>query len=274
MSEIRRILVALDASPASRAAARVAAQLASRLEAELLGLFVEDVELLRLANSPLAREVDFLTRSHGDLETLSLERQLRIHAERARRTLEDIAAPLGVPWDFRVTRGRVSDEILAAADEADLVSLGHLGYSMRHSRLLGATARALIARKKRLILMLDRPVEVRAPVVVLYDTTDAARDALAIGARLAALLESTLRVVLLGEEEAPLRAELGDRLGEQQASSARVRWLRRPTPERVAHALGTQNAGVVIVPLGKPPLDEAHLEHLVAEARCPVLAVG
>jgi hypothetical protein len=52
--EIHRILVALDASVRSLAALEAAAELAAEWHAELLGLFVEDVELLRLAATPAA----------------------------------------------------------------------------------------------------------------------------------------------------------------------------------------------------------------------------
>ena len=44
---IRRILVALDTSPHSQAAMEAAIELAARFEAELAGMFVEDVNLLR-----------------------------------------------------------------------------------------------------------------------------------------------------------------------------------------------------------------------------------
>ena len=43
---IRRILVALDASPHSLAALEAASELADALKAELVGIFVEDVNLL------------------------------------------------------------------------------------------------------------------------------------------------------------------------------------------------------------------------------------
>ena len=46
---IRRILVALDASPHSQAALQAASELAAALKAELVGIFVEDVNLLHLA---------------------------------------------------------------------------------------------------------------------------------------------------------------------------------------------------------------------------------
>ena len=53
-AHIARILVALDASPASVAAAAAAASLAGRLHAELEGVFVEDADLLALAAYPAA----------------------------------------------------------------------------------------------------------------------------------------------------------------------------------------------------------------------------
>ena len=50
--QMRRILVAVDASPHSLAALDAALRLAADLEAEIIGLFVEDINLLRLAGMP------------------------------------------------------------------------------------------------------------------------------------------------------------------------------------------------------------------------------
>jgi nucleotide-binding universal stress UspA family protein len=53
----QRILVALDASPASLAALDFATELAERHQAELLGIYVEDINLLRSAEIPFTREI-------------------------------------------------------------------------------------------------------------------------------------------------------------------------------------------------------------------------
>ena len=45
--KVERILVAIDTSPYGRSAMEAAAELAAEFQAELLGLFVEDVSLLR-----------------------------------------------------------------------------------------------------------------------------------------------------------------------------------------------------------------------------------
>ena len=54
---IRRIIVGLEPRPRADPLIAAAAALAERLPAELLGLFVENVELLHFAGLPFAREV-------------------------------------------------------------------------------------------------------------------------------------------------------------------------------------------------------------------------
>ena len=56
-SPIRRVVVALDASPCSRIVLRGAARISAALGAEVEGLFVEDIRLLTLAELPIAAEV-------------------------------------------------------------------------------------------------------------------------------------------------------------------------------------------------------------------------
>ena len=54
---IDRVMVALDSTKQSQAALKAAAELAARLNVELIGLFVEDINLLQLASLPFAREI-------------------------------------------------------------------------------------------------------------------------------------------------------------------------------------------------------------------------
>lgn len=86
-----RILVALDNSPASLAAAEAGAQLAAALGAEISGLFVEDDRLLGLGHLAITREFDPLTATTRDVVREDLERQLRALAARARKFLARLA---------------------------------------------------------------------------------------------------------------------------------------------------------------------------------------
>jgi nucleotide-binding universal stress UspA family protein len=84
---IRRILVALDASRHSLAALEAAAELAARLKAELAGLFVEDINLVRLAGLPFAREIRYPSATIQQLDSPRLEQELKVQATRMRRAL-------------------------------------------------------------------------------------------------------------------------------------------------------------------------------------------
>ena len=81
---IRRILVALDSSRASLAALDAAVDLAGRIDAELLGIFVEDVELLRMADAPYAREILYPSAMEAPLSRGTMERNFKAQSAQAR----------------------------------------------------------------------------------------------------------------------------------------------------------------------------------------------
>ena len=119
---VRRIIVGLDAAaPLNRAALEAAVALAERAEAELVGLFVENVELLHLAALPFAREVGYPSATSREFDVARMERALRALAFDAERLLGSVAGRGPVRWSFRVTRGVLAAELLAAAREADLL---------------------------------------------------------------------------------------------------------------------------------------------------------
>ncbi len=267
---IRRILVALDASPDSLAAAEAAAEMAALLSAELHGLFVEDAELLRLVESPLARELDLLTASTRDTEPRKVKGQLKAHARRARETLDNLANRLRVKSSFQVARGTVAQEILTAAEEADLVTLGRIGWTVRRRRDLGKTARALISQRRGRVLLLERSVAVKAPIVVLFDASDAALDALELAVHLAGRRHDPLRVLLIGKTPNILDSEAADRL---PAGTQKI-FLGQPEPEALAQTVHRQMGGVVVVPVDRTEFGEEYLRCLLDTVACPVLAVS
>ena len=119
--KIRRVIVGLDPVLQSRALLEAAVELAGRMEAELLGLFVENQDLLHFAGLPFAREVGFASATRRTLDVESMERSLRALAKEAQRTLAAVAGRTPVQWSFRVVRGSPAAELLAAAEESDLV---------------------------------------------------------------------------------------------------------------------------------------------------------
>lgn len=118
---VRRVVVRLDAASRSQPVLEAAAALAGKLEAELVGLFVEDANLLHFAAFPFAHEVGFPSATRRPLDVAAMERSLRALAEEARQALALAVRQSTVRWSFEVTRCAEACAFLSAVTEADLV---------------------------------------------------------------------------------------------------------------------------------------------------------
>ncbi len=193
---IRRILVALDGSDHSLAALEAALCLSARLQAELEALFVEDIDLLRMADLPCARVLSLSLRQAERTDRERMERQLRLQATRARQRLEMRAGALGVRARFRAVRGDVCAEILAAAAEADILSLGRAGHSRLPWAGRGSTLEAAL-RCGRPLLVAERESPVGQGILAIYDGSEASDRALELATDLAHGNDWGLHVLLL-----------------------------------------------------------------------------
>ena len=174
-----RILVALDESDEHRRVLQSAAEIAARLEAELSGLFVEDVDLLRLAELPCAREVRYGGRETAP-DTAFIRRSMKVQAAAARRSLASAAERHRLRWSFRVARGNVARELVAAAARADLMVVGRARLA-HHLRIhVGPTARRVAAEAPAAVLIPGRG-DRDGPVVVVHEGSPASARARAGG---------------------------------------------------------------------------------------------
>lgn len=180
-----RILVGIDASAASLDALAAAASLAARLGSELTGLFVEDEDLLRLAALPFGDIVRSPGGARERLDPSAAEAALRAIGSAAREALERVASSERVACSFRVARGRVIREVLAAAERADLVVLGAAGHGRPGRGAVGDTALAAAARARPPVLLLARGARLGGGVVAVEDGTPAGLRALAVARGLA-----------------------------------------------------------------------------------------
>lgn len=193
---IRSIAVALDCSPHSRASLEAAAEMAARLGAELVGIFVEDINVLRLAGLPFVNEVRSFSAKTEKLDTGRIERLLGLQAKEARLMLQQAAEARAIRHSFRVLRGIVPEELMSAAPEADILVLGRSGRSPACRKGLGSTARAALTKgTKSVLLMRPGITATEGPLLLLYDGSEGSRHALGTTLELAGP-KSTLHLLI------------------------------------------------------------------------------
>jgi len=266
--KVRRILVALDGSPESRATLAAAARLGSTAGAELSGLFVEDIELLRLAGLPFAREAGVSSGVFRRLDATDVERGFRVAAERARAALHEATGAAALRSSFRVARGRVVPELLAASREADVVATGKRGGHGSGGLRLGATARGLITHVAAPVLVGGVGRASAGPAVVIGAMPDVSKEALGFAALLARAFGSPEVLVVAGG------GGTGLTLGEPDG----IRVRRRDFPSissggvKALPEIALASAVVLVRPEG--PATHELLFALAEVVTCPVFVIG
>lgn len=263
----RRIVLAIDASLPSLEAARTAAELARALGAELLGVFVEDLNLLRLAALPFARELRVPDGADQPLEQARLEAELRTLAAWARAELARAATAARVPWSFEVRRAALPEAVLAAAGDDDLLVLGSHGHAARGRP--GSTARAAVARATRPVLLHPRGAAGGRGLLLAHDLSEGSQRAVAgaeaLGARLGGL------AVLALTPDAPAAARLAATFHHRGHPPTPVRWAGGATLDHLLAAVRDLKPALLALQAASPLLDEASLARMLAEAPCPLL---
>jgi nucleotide-binding universal stress UspA family protein len=268
-ASIRRILVALDASVSSLAALEAAVALASRVEAELIGLFVEDVNLLKLAALPFACEVGFPSARRRRLESIAMERSLRAQAARARAALIAAAERWSVRCSFHVVRGEVTAQVLEAATEVDLLVLGRT-----HGWRASSTSRVIVGAAARPVLLLSPDMPVRPPVASVYDGSAESARALLLARRLVQAESGSLTVVIVArdaDDARRLRQQIAAQLAGSGLAPDYVTLFGADAVD-VALAVRRRATGTLVL-AANLRLKSATLEELLSHLDCAVLLV-
>ncbi len=260
----RRVVVGLDAAPQSRVALAAAAALASQLRAELDALFVENADLLRLAGLPFARELGFPSASLRRLDPETMQRSLRAHAAEARRALTTAAGRVDVHWSFRVARGSMVDEVLAAAAEAELAVLGLARWDREALRLA--------ARSPTRLLIMREGAAVGGSLAALCSSEVPPHQAVRVLCDLGAALGDGLAIVLLGRDPEAgerWRREAAARLAER-GREASIRFVNADDAGALRSALAGLDPGSLVLLGADPALEEGVLRSALAASRRPV----
>ena len=263
-----RILVALDESEDHQRVLQSAAEVAARLKAEIRGLFVEDVNLLRLADLPCAREIH-QTGHQTTPDAAVIRREMKVHADAARRSLARAAERHSLQWSFHVVQGHVASELIMAASESDMMVVGRTRLAHHRRFHVGATARRVAAQAPAAVFIPGRG-SLDGPVVVMYDASPETQRALLASARLAG--DGAAVVLVTGTEIAILDADQNTEIQQAFASGQRltIRPCRRQALAGTVNAIGPSLFvyGCDCGPeLGQP------VQHLLNAIEAPILLI-
>jgi len=270
---IARILVALDPSEHSRAALEAGARMALRLDAELIGLFIEDVNVRRLAELPFAQEVGLFTGGCRRVETHELSRQLRVQAGSVRRRFRTVTQRVETRCTFRQVRGRVAPEVLRAATEADVVILGKGAWSPFETERLTPAVREVLSQAPASTLVLRAGTGVEPPMRAVYDGTSQGDRALSIAARLAE--DGHLMVFILADDPdkaSRLQQAAVEHLKERELELT-FQTLTESSVSRLAHLVAVEALGTLVMPADDESMEDEAVLDFLDETGAPVLLV-
>jgi nucleotide-binding universal stress UspA family protein len=258
-----RIVLALDFSPRSQAALTLAAALAIELDAELAGLFVEDVDLLHVGSLPFTREVGLLSAVSRPVNLQEVELALRREAEVARRLLAEAASRARLRWSFRVARGRIATELFGLVSDPDLIVLGKrarvgmrlLGDALKHAPTGSTTP---------------------GPVLAVCDGSSSGRRALQLAARQARTAGAELHLLLpaASAQEFTHRATEAIALLRDSGPAPSCCRLIMDNIGDIAAAACCAGASVLVLNGDGRLRGGADFATLLNEIDCPVLLVG
>ena len=270
----QRILVGVDASAGSFSALEAAAALAAELHSELIGLFVEDDDLLSLAGLPFSQEVT-MSGSVRSLDPTQIEQEMKRRATAARRALRSVAEQRRLRWNFQVVRGRVTRELTAAAHSMDLLCVGPCARPATRRGGRGETAR-LVSQARGAVLYLERHAESRSkPVMALLNGGAYDRDAVEICNRVAGARGSDVALVIQAEDESQA-GEILD-MARQRLGNARnvtVRTIVPPDRQAILRLVGAAETGLLVTAADADLATEEGLNAVIETADCPVLVLG
>jgi hypothetical protein len=117
--KVARIVAALHPRRPLGTHVDVLAKHALAMDAELVGLFIEDIDMLRFAAMPFACEIGAASGRRRTTDVAAVERYMADRAAELRETLGRALDRTSVVWTFRIARGTVSEQLLAAGVERE-----------------------------------------------------------------------------------------------------------------------------------------------------------
>lgn len=272
----RKILVAMDTSGHSRSALEAAAQLAKLSEAELRGLFVHDENWYRISHLTITNEISEITGERRNLPSQYMKQQIQLMENRIRQYMKTITRKFDINHSWSSTRGAISDELLRAAKKSDLITIGRSGHSHKKEYKLGKTARTLIRKSDKPVLLIQEGLTLNKPVIVIYDGTPAGQRSLDLGLQLSRKNDCELSILILSNrsENVQNRNREVEQKIEDTDIPVMVYTLEQDDIWNVTQIINGLRDGLLIIPKNQPLIKGEWLEKIFQLAKCPLLLIN
>jgi hypothetical protein len=258
------VVIGLEPAMLDAAALAAAAQLAQSAGAELAALFVEDVNLLRLASLPFAQEIGAASASRRRMAAADIERAFKVQAAQLKRALADAAQRLELQWTFEVARGRGLRVLLEWTGASDILVLAGGPRRPTWQPALEALLRGTFS--------LERGVPGR--VAVALSGGPEAMDVLSVAYVLAQATGAELVLLTAGEDaRTGATAERAKAWLRERGAAARMLPVTDHDPARIAEIIVREGARALFWPGTDHDLRGFEIAALASVISCPLIVV-
>lgn len=265
----RRIVIALESGCENLKALQMAAEMAGRMNAELHGVFLEDMRLLSTAALPFTRQVSLHPAGGQPLEPADVESELRALAGRLRRRMEDIATRRKLSWSFETVRGDRSS-VISATEDTDVLVIETATRPFAQHMCLFTDWSEIAITSDRACLLLGAPAGERKGILAVHDGAEGGERALAAAVAMDGSADMGLTVA--ASEDTLRRADLPQRLKAAGADAA-FRTLDRIAPAELLPLIRNTRCALAIVPASLAAAHRSEWRALLAAPPCDILLV-
>ncbi len=248
-----RILIPIDNSSESWVAAHHAITLAQEEGSQLIGLYIADEKVISAPCWASAEAMDPLSPGCDPVmvqQSEAIRKQFKELGEKALRDLRQQAATAGVTIETYFETGVVPEIILEYAQNADLVVMGRRGVGGKwRGPLFGSTFEAVVRRAPCPVLATVSDPRPLNTLLVAYDGSDRARDALEIAMHLA--LEKDRRLIILtvddGKHDRAAASFEAAALAREKGLSAERRFVKGHVAEQILITAEEENVDLILI---------------------------
>ena len=268
-----RIVVGFTSASNADSATAAAAVLASVIEAEIVGLYVQEEIMLDLAEFPFARVLDFDSPKPRVVSRQLMQEAFARTAAVCKQALSKHAGKAQLNWSFRSQQGDFDATVEAAAGLGDYVVLPFETHGIGMHSLLHALRMVPAGVGGVVVAALHRQRRSTGPIVAIDDGDETGARTVTLAARLATLEGRSLHLFVIAAADADaerIKARAAALVDNKQAMTTH-RFV-PGSPKSIAAGLAHLSPYFVVGDLdGEPIRDDKIAASLFRAAQAPVL---